>query len=229
MLTGHRAIAITIMLSDIRTLCETQFGDNALGLSDTHWTQFIGNAVREYNVHRPQQTTATFTGDTTNVYDLPTAWDTTFSTMIAVRYQFENQTFLVLDDMQYTLTADSLVFVENLATTDTIEVAFTIQHVVSNTEHTVPDHDADALVDYACYRACLHLSGEHVPDIDNTFNGATLTQRPRKSKSEEYRDLAQTYLNSWRQRLGISKDGTKPQTLGFSRVPISLPSKGLFH
>lgn len=177
----------------------------------------IAAALKRYSRHRPYAVPADLTGTGGNDLDLPPGWLPDFSAIISCEYPVGNVPATLLDrdlwQIYRTPTATKFrLLAAQPAITETVRVEYTILHV----EGTVPSADLDAVACLAAANCLRQLAAAYGQTSDQLIQADVVNYR---SKSDEFRRLADALEKQYKDHLGLKDSDTTPGAMVTARPP----------
>lgn len=178
----------------------------------------IDAALARYSKHRPKEVAADLDGNGTRDLSLPEGWLPDFSRILAIEYPIgdEPETLLASDAWKFYRAPAGLklrLLEDTPAVGEFVRVTFT----VIRAEADVPVSDEDAVACLAasiCLRTLAALYGQ---TSDPTIQADVVNYR---SKTDEFRRLADSLEERFNAHLGIDPKGSAP-----AASAIAAPSK----
>ena len=161
--------------------------------------QFLMQAVAEYSKHRPRHLTVDRSGSDSYYMELPPEWDQALSEIKQLLITLPDDQFDVVSPTLYSLlqtpTGWSIYGRGRWLPSDTFRLDYTVPHIFTPAQTTIPAADRAAIVAYAASQACLAISAAFIHTYDSTYGGGEF-QRPKQT--ENYQKLAALYEQTWR-------------------------------
>jgi hypothetical protein len=203
------------MLADWRTLFDQELQDTAAILSPAGATtikdKMIGEAVKSYSKHRPQQIAHEIAG-TGSAFEFvaPATWEDGFSTIVTpVEYPAGERIPVYLEDVDWIWYRDPSTGLRfrllsvTPAATEKVRFIYTARHAVTASVDTVPVADRDAAAKLAASYGARAIAAYYAQTSDPTLGAESVTYR---TKSQEYTTLANALEKKCREHLGLRDD-----------------------
>lgn len=221
------------MKSDLISAYENLLSDGKGSLTPDRRSAFLDLALVEFNKLRTLTVVEDISGTDTDMLPLPEKFMADSKILRIQRFDADaGQQWTPVLPIDYcveqTPTGRELRFACATDAESIYRMTYTMPCVVSDTEDTLPVTQRQAVLAYACYLGALALATEHVQEIDNVFQGATVQ---RNGSSAEYRKLADQFLAQWKTLMGIPQQ----EKIGTSAVEYTTATwtydrrKSLFH
>ena len=221
------------MKSDLISAFENLLTDGRGSLTAERRSALLDLALIEFNKLRSATIVEDIPGTDTEVLPLQEKFSADSKILRIQRFDADAGTswtpVLPIDYcVEQTPTGRELRFAYDTDTESNYRLTYTVPYVVSDTEDTLPVTQRQAALAYACYLGALALATEHIQEIDNTFQGATVQ---RNGSASEYRKLADQFLSQWKTLMGIPQQ----EKAGASAVAYTTATwaydqrKSLFH
>lgn len=220
------------MKSDLISAFENLLSDGRGSLTPDRRSAFLDLALVEFNKLRTLTVVEDISGTDTDVLPLPEKFMTDSKILRIQRFDTNaGQQWAPVLSIDYcveqTPTGRELYFVYATDAESTYRITYTMPYVVSDTEDTLPVTQRQAVLAYACYLGALALAAEHIQEIDNTFQGATVQ---RNGSATEYRKLAAQFLSQWRTLMGIQQEKAVASAVAYTTATWTYDQhKSLFH
>lgn len=128
--------------------------------------RFITEAVKQYSVDRPRIVTAELTGDgTTQVFTVPSGWTNRFSVLKFYEHPIDQVPQIerdLQDEIKVIERVDNVELIQLttqvLAAAEKARIRFSAQHIVSESESTIPDNDLDAVANLAASKVARAMA-----------------------------------------------------------------------
>jgi hypothetical protein len=200
-------------LTDYRVLVDERLRDTADILDAAALGSAIQEAVKIYARHRPRRRVQQITGDgAAFTYDLAADFEEPLSRIEAIEHPVDEQDPQIVDENDYALYRDPttgklrLRFLELvIPSAAKAYVGYTTRHTVNDAgQDTVPVADREAVANLAAAILALELAAHYAQTSSSTLGADAVDYR---SKSGEYRALADRYEARYRRHLGLPDDG----------------------
>lgn len=193
-------------LESITRLVDDKIRSTALGvkLADPEVRdRAIEQAVLQYGLDLPRKVSELVTNVTGSVFDAPAGWIAGESQLEAVEFPvgqapratLEAAPVLRLDDTWGIMLAGGV----SLAA-DTVRVHYSLGHVATAEECTVPPRDENAVACWAAAELCRQLATQKGHERDATIAAAAVNQA---SQSGDLARRAKDWFAQYRQQLGL--------------------------
>lgn len=192
--------------------------DDSGKLSDpADYEQGIAAALKRYSKHRPRVAVADLPGTGGNDLDLPADWLPDFSAVTSCEYPVGNVPATLLDrDLWQLYSTPAVTRLRLLAAqpgaTETVRITYTILH----DEASVPESDLDALACLAAANCLRQLAAAFGQTSDPIIQADVVNYR---SKSDEFRRLADSLEKQYKDHLGLKDSDTTPPAMVTARPP----------
>lgn len=223
------------MLSTYRDKLSLMMQDNTGMLTEGTYDTCLYDAVVQYSKRHPQQSVIDLTVEQDTYYlSLPEDWETDYSKIIKIIEIVDEETFSTLEPFTWGLF-DSPVLTQILRKDGykwqaryTYRISYTVAHILSGEECTIPEYHQDAILAYAASQLCLFLAAYTAQNADMTLNGATLDRSKHTPESEQWLELAKEYFSQWKHTMGITDTPQTPPAI--TSIYWKSPDRGsLFH
>ena len=197
-------------LSDFRAKIDQVIQDDANVLSAGERDAATQEAVYRYSLDKPDITYYDFSGTgSAQGWALPSTWVTDFSQIEGIEYPSGERPpdYLELDDYYvYPPSGSQRLELkwETPSSSETVRMAFTIPHVVSDTSNTIPDSDYDAVCNLAAAMCCRWLANRYTQTTDSTLSADVVSYR---TKGDMYASRAKDLLTMYKEHMGITEAG----------------------
>jgi hypothetical protein len=200
-------------LIDYRILLDERIRDTAGILNPIERESAITEAMALYARHRPRRRVQTITGDGVTVtFALAADYEERFSRIESIEYPVDEQAPTYVDANEYGLYRDPttgllrLRFLELvMPAAATAYVAYTTRHTVDNAgQDTIPVGDREPVAALAASILALELATYYAQTTQPTLGADAVDYR---SKSADYRSLADRYEARYRRHLGLPAEG----------------------
>ncbi len=204
-------------------------------MGDDDYSEFILSALRRYSKDKPRLVISDITGTASkfievNASNFPNFVDG-FSRIeyleagAATIADNEKPNYIERDSWDYYRDTTKLYVYfkdDQPATSDTIRAQYTAEHTINGlsqeTVDTVPGNDFEAIIYWAAHEACLALAAKMSDTINPGIRGEQFNSR---SKSKEYREVAQKYQDlymNWVTEPNEAASVTRDLDFGYSFV-----------
>lgn len=168
------------------------------------YSQGVTEAIKRYSRIRPLMQVADIPGNAGHDYDLPEGFLPDFSTFESIEYPVGQVPEIYLDPRDFKLYLTPLgtklrILALAPGTTEVMRANYTVPHL----EDTLPDQDLDAVANLAAANCLRRLAAAYGQTSDPTIQADTVNYR---SKTDEFRRLAEAYEQQYNDHLGIGKD-----------------------
>ncbi len=193
------------MLADFEDLVQRLVRDDAGKLDQAADVDpAIANAVTRYSKDRPQTKVEDLTPADANTLPLPNAWEQHFSAIASLEYPIGQNPRITIESGRWWLYQDPAAITIKLAdavdTTQKVRASFSIAHVVSAAQDTVPLGDREPVACWAAADLCDQLAALYSGGTDSTIQADSVRQQ---SKSQEYAARAKALRKRYTDELGI--------------------------
>lgn len=178
----------------------------------TDYDNAITAALKRYSRHRPRVLVADLPGTGSNDLALPASWSDGHSGVQGVEYPVGNIPEEMIDQRDYKLyqtpTGQKLRLLTVKPTvSEAVRLTFTGLHI---DESTVAVADQEAVANLAASICCRALAAYYGNTGDPTIQADVVNYR---SKTDEYRRLADSFESLYNDHLGIRPDDTTPAAM----------------
>jgi hypothetical protein len=200
--------------------------DESEKLVPEDFAQGLVEALKRYSKVRPRMLVEDIPGNNGHDYDLPPGWVADFSSFDTIEYPLGQVPELFLDPRDFRLyltPSGTRLRVTSFAPTpaETMRANYTVPHV----EETLPDQDTDAVANLAAANCLRRLAAAYGQTSGSTIQADTVNYR---SKTDEFRRLADAYEQQYNDHLGIGKDAPVAAACSMASAPDD-GSVGLVH
>lgn len=183
-------------------LTKSKTRDDAGKLADpTDFDNNIAEALKRYSKHRTRLACIDISGTGAHDYSLPADWSDGLSIVVSIEYPVGDVPETLLDDDDWSLyitpTATKLRFMD--APTATVRLLYSLMH----DEASVPAADLEAIANLSAAFCCRQLATAYGNTSDPTIQADSVNYR---SKSDEYRRLADALEGQYKNHLGIKNE-----------------------
>lgn len=170
----------------------------------TDYTNGVNEALKRYSKNRPRLVCEDLAGAGTHDLALPAGWSEGVSTICSVEYPVGVVPEALLGSDIWTMYRTPAATKLRLLTytpeaTETVRVLYSAVH----TEATVPAADLEAVANLAAAICLRQLAAAFGQTTDPTIGADVVNYR---SKTDEFRRLAEAYEGLYADHLGIGKD-----------------------
>ena len=164
----------------------------------------ISAALKRYSRSRPQTKVEDLAGNASHDLDLPASWTADFSTIVTLEYPIGSipATILTGDAWQFYRTPSGTkirLIYDKPAVSSAVRCEYTLLH----DETTLPVSDLEAVAALAASFCLRRLAAIYGQTSDSSIQADVVNYR---SKSDEYRRLADSYEEVYNKALGLRKD-----------------------
>jgi hypothetical protein len=210
-----------VALTDYFLVINEMIQDQARKLTDSSRFEAVAQAVAEHSRIQPIIRSRSLSGTGTYTLGTPTGWDNEFSSIDTIEYPVGQRppSYLASDAWLLvsspTATTRYQIQLQHVSpgTAERVNIAWTVPHVVSHSESTIPEGHYRAVATLGASYACLMLAGfysqqgEPMISIDSQNPG---------SKARDYMALAKLLRGSYNRFFGISESAS-----GVNSVPAA--------
>lgn len=195
------------MLSDYQTLVDQFTQDDAGKASIDDRDRAIALAVQRYSKDRPREKVEDLTPSGANALPLPAAWEADFSDLRSLEYPLAQIPPSYIESDRYGLYNDGSAITIKLidavaVAANNVRATYTIAHVVSDAEDTIPAADREPVACWAAAALCDQLAAFYSGGTDATIQADSVRQQ---SKSQEYAARARSLRKRYNDELGIGE------------------------
>lgn len=218
------------MLADYEQLVTDLVRDDAARLAAAEKQRAIGAAVYRYSSDKPRTKVQDVTPETSQRLPLPAAWEEGFSSVLSLEHPIGDIPPTLLEQDAHQVYDDGVakkILLEQGVTVaaNSVRMSFTIAHVVSAGEDTIPLQHREPVACYAAASCCDQLASFYSGGTDSTIQADSVDNR---SKAAEYSARARALRKRYFDELGIEDkrnvaagvvvDLDLPSTLGEERL-----------
>lgn len=194
-------------LQDTRDLVDDLVRDAGGRIAPGARDRAIGTAVVRYSIDRPREAIEEVASTGGQALPLPVGWALGYSVLRAVEVPIDQvpPVFLESSDFAvYKRPATEAIFVtRSLTAGEVVRLTYTLAHVLSDAEDTVPEQHREAVAHYAAATLCDQLAALHAGDSDPTMGADRVDQ---SNPARQWASRAKTYRDRYAEILGIPKD-----------------------
>lgn len=188
------------MLNDLEKLIDSFVRDESSRLTADDQAGAITLALSRYGSDRPRKKVEDVTSAGGDTLPLPGAWETE-SELVSVEYPIGETPPALLGCTIYTTPAgDELRLGAGLSIGAEARLTFTVAHVVSDSQDTVPPSHREAV---ACYGAALLLEQLAAAAINDGESTIAADTTDRRTKAQEYASRAKALKARYAEAMGI--------------------------
>jgi len=199
------------VLSDYEVVLTSLIQDAANKLSIDDRQEAIRNAVAEHSRLFPLTRRRSLLGSGSAVLSTPTGWVDEFSTVRQIEYPVGEDTPQYLDAEDWLLvsspTASTTYQIRylggSIATSQRLNLEWTVPHVVSEITGTIADPIYRAVATLGASYACLSLAGYFTQSGDPMIS---IDSQSAPSKARDYMTLADRYRARYRLAVGLGPE-----------------------
>ena len=190
----------------------------------TDYDSAITSALKRYAKHKPRVLVSDLPGTGSNDLALPVSWSEGLSGVQSVEYPVGNVPECLIDVRDYKLYQNPSGQQLRLLTvqptvSETVRLTFTGLH---SDESTVAIADLEAVANLAASICCRMLAAQYGNTNDPTIQADVVNYR---SKTDEYRRLADSFESLYNDHLGIKPNDTTPAAMVTAPPPDSSRSR----
>jgi hypothetical protein len=202
---------------DLHDLTTALVKDTSARLEATDYDNALFAAYMRYSGHRPRVIAEDLPGNGTHDLDLPGGWVPDFSAIVTAEYPvgIVPANMLDRDLWQIYRSPDGeklRILHAALTALETVRVGYTIYH----DEESIPAGDINAIAALAASYCLLQLAAVFGQSTDPTIQADVVDY---KSKTDEYRRLADVYAKQYNNHLGLKDSDTTPAAMVTARPP----------
>lgn len=183
----------------------------------------VTEALNRYSKARPLEFATDILGGGSHDLELPSDFLDGFSGIVAVEYPVDYVPEQLIDRRDYRLYRGAAGLTLRLladapTATETVRVTYTIPH----SEESVPVTDLEAVGNLAASFCLRKLAASYGQTVDPTISADVVNYR---SKTDEFRRLADSYESLYKEHLGIKEDETTPAAMATASRPDSASTR----
>lgn len=202
---------------DLHTLIIGLVKDSSGKLESTDYDSAIAAAVMRYSRDRSRVIVEDLPGNSTNDLELPEGWVPDFSAVVTVEYPAGKVPAVMLDRDLWQIyrapTGEKLrILHATPSATEAVRTGYTILH----DEDSIPPSDLDAIAAKAAAYCLLQLAAIFGQTNDPTIQADVVDY---KSKTDEFRRLADVYAKQYSSHLGLKDGDTTGAAMTTARPP----------
>jgi len=199
------------VLSDYEVVLAALIQDSAQKLTIEARQEAIQNAVAEHSRLFPLTRRRSLAGSGTAVLGTPTGWVDEFSSVRQIEYPvgadiphyLEAEDWLLISSPTSSTTYQIRYLGGSIATSQRLNLEWTVPHVVSETTGTIADPIYRAVATLGASYACLALAGYFTQSGDPMIS---IDSQSAPSKARDYRELAKEYRSRYRLMIGLGPE-----------------------
>ena len=205
--------------SPLADLVAGKVKDDSNKLVPADYANALGEALNRYSKARPLEAVADITGDGGRDYALPSGWLEGFSGIAAIEYPAGLAPESLVDRRDWKLYATPAgkklrLLADTPAEGETLRVTYTAVH----TEQSVPAVDLEAAANLAASLCLRQLAAAYGNTGDSLIQADSVNYR---SKTDEYRRLADSFEKLYKDHLGLKDSDTTPAAMATAPAPES--------
>lgn len=192
-------------LTDIQSIVDDLLRDDANHISEMQRDTAIVSAIARYSKDRPRdkvEDVACVNGG--HYLELPNAWETDFSQLKALEYPIGEVPPAFIENQYHALYASpdglKIQMTYALAINAIVRVTYTISHVLTIAQDTVPLGDREAVCCLVAASLCDQLASLYSGETDSTIRADSVAHQ---SKAGEFASRAKTLRKRYQDELGI--------------------------
>ncbi len=195
-------------LTDLQALVDDLVRDDGDRISPEERGRAITQAVVRYSADRPRNTVEDVTAPGGSMLPLPSGWEPEVSDLKSIEAPVGLVPPAFLPDQGFWLYSAPDGVKIMMATAQPqgrqVRISYSISHVLSDLEDTIPAGDREAVSAYAASLLLEQLANLHTNDGDTTIKADSVD---RRSKGEQYAARARAQKKRYQELLGL---GEKP-------------------
>ena len=201
------------MLTDYQTLVIDLVRDDAAKIITAERDRAIAAAVYRYSKDRPREKAQDVTPEAGGqLLPLPAAWETDFSDLRSLEYPIGEIPPALIDADRWAFylspTATKIQLADAVAVAaNNVRALYTIKHVVSTTEDTIPVQNREPVACWAAAICCDQLASYYSGGTDSSIQADSVESR---SKAQEYAARAAKLRKRYLDELGIEDKRSAP-------------------
>lgn len=187
------------MLNDVKLMVNGLVRDESTRLTEDEKLAAISVALRRYGRDRPRRKVVDVTSAGGDSLPLPAGWESE-SELLFAEYPIGNVPPDALSCSIYTTPAGDLLRLGGyLSPGEVVRLSFSVAHVLSDSQDTIPSGHHEALACYAAAWLLEQLAAAAINDGESTI-GADTTDR--RTKAQEYASRAKTLRARYTETMG---------------------------
>ena len=212
-------------LSDLQVLVEDKLRDAADDVSDVQRDRAIESAVLRYSKDRPRQVTVTIEAQAATVLPMPGLWQEDFSRLVKLEVATQSGSRSLCGAVNRVLGVDRIELDETVAIGTDVYVTYTILHILTEEDDTIPALDREAVAMWATAELLDQRANLKSDSIEPTISVDTVDHQ---SKGSNFARLAKDLRRRYFDHLGIDTkrnvaagvivDLDRPDQRGFDRL-----------
>lgn len=220
------------MLADYQQIVMNLARDDGGKVSSLQRDEAIDLAVKRYSQDRPREKVEDITPASAHLLPLPDAWEAEFSALVALEHPIGEHppSWIPAEKTEFYRTPSALqirVIAGVTVAADSVRATYTVRHVVSPTEDTIPVHHREPVACWAAAMLCDQLAAYYSAGTDSSIQADSVEQR---SKAQEYASRAKSLRKRYLDELGIEdKRGQPSGAVAELRRPDSWGGERLLH
>ena len=192
------------MLSDYETLVADLIRDDADRIALAEKDRAIQLAVQRYSKDRLREKVEDVATTAANLLPLPAGWEDEVSEVSSLEVPIGDVPPSILDNDGFGMYRDpsglSVMLIDPLEVGTLVRVAYSIAHVVSAGEDTIPVPDREPVACWAAATLCDQLAAFYSGGTDSTIQADSVQSR---SKAQEYSARAKALRTRYLNELGL--------------------------
>lgn len=196
-------MAVTKAWADFQAQLALELKADAARLSPADLDEFLKRAGEVYAKDRPRVVLADIAASGVFDYAVPSDWDADESTALRVEFPAGKQQPKFVPDDEWLIYREAggarkLRFLAASPSGGTIRLTYTIPHVLSPTQNTIPDSAFMAVIYKAAQLACEGLAAQYAKTSDPAISADVVNYR---SKPQEFADRAKAFGRMYAERI----------------------------
>lgn len=209
-------------LADFQSLVSNLIRDYSGEIADADRDQALSLAVTRYSTDRPLTRIEAVQSGGTSALPLPAGWEDSFSALRALAIPGNGE---IAGKVEQTITGTVIRTAAAIRSGTDIHVSFTVQHVLSENDDTIPPADREAVASWAAALLLEQLASYYAGAKQSTIDADSVDWQ---SKSRDFAGRAARLRKLYQDHLGIDPkrnvpaaavvDLNRPNSLGRSRL-----------
>ncbi len=200
------------MLADYEQLVADLVRDDSARLTLPEKDRAIDAMVKRYSKDRPRIKVQDVTPDDANLLPLPAAWEADFSELRTLEHPIGNNPPTLIEQGRYEFyqspSATKIRAIDGVTVAaSSVRASYTIKHVVSAAEDTIPLQDREPAACWAAAILCDQLAAFYAGGTDSTIQADSVQQEP---KARQYAERAKGLRKRYHDELGIDDKRAEP-------------------
>lgn len=198
-------------LSDVQVLTADLVRDDAGKISDGQRDSAIAAAVERYSQDRPRLAAEDLVNVSGTLLALPAGWQADFSELASLEHPLGRVPPVYLDADRWALYREpgglKILLQDALGANSTVRAGYTVRHVLSPTEDSIPRQHRDAVARLAAAALCDQLAAFYANETDSTIGA---DRALGQSKSQAYAARSRDYRKQYLDAVGVPDKAAAP-------------------